>query len=212
MNADFSEPGPDRTTDELDLVSAMEVVWKRRRLMLAVLASAILTSLLASLLAPRRYETSITVFVRDLPQARAAGVSPQTLAAFALSDRVLGSMDPGAEPATLKSSLSVKLDSTSRVLTVTFSSPHAEETLRRADRWIQSFISETRELIGLVPSDPGPVEVFAGPSSPRLPVSPRIALNVAVAAVFGIFAGLAAVFLAESAERFRERRSPAHPS
>lgn len=195
--------------DEIDFLSLMQVVLRRWSLVLTVLVVAMLASLLVSLLAPRRYETSMTVFVRDLPQARSAGVTPQTLAAFAVSDRVLSRLGTDSEPPALRSFFSVKLDSASRVLTVTVSAASPEETRQRAERWLESFTEEARHLIGLGPSDVTFLELFAGPAVPEQPASPKIGLNVAVAGFLGAFAGIATAFAAESIQRLRERRSAA---
>lgn len=195
--------------DEIDLLALMQVVYRRRTMILAVLVVSVLMSLLVSLIAPRRYETAMTVFVRDLPQARSAGVTPQTLAAFAVSDRVLSRLGLGSEPTALRSFFSVKLDSASRVLTVTVSAPNPDETRRRAERWLEGFTEEVRDLIGLGPSDVTLLEVFTGPALPERPSSPRTGLNVAVAALLGAFAGIAAAFAAESMQHLRERRGTA---
>lgn len=202
----LGEPG-----DEVDLAAIMQTLVKKRKIAFTILIATVITALFASMIAPKRYEAVITVFIRDLPQARAVGVTPQTLAAFAVSDRVLQPVSQEPEAAGLRSSFNVKLDAASRVLTVTVSAPNAREARNRAERWLESFTTEAHRMIGIEPSDTPLVEVFAGPGLPGHPASPRIALNVAVGTVLGALAGVAAAFVLEGLERIRERGSAARP-
>lgn len=58
---------------------------------------------------------------------------------------------------------------------------------------------------GTTPSESSLVTVFTAPTLPERPVSPRIALNVAVSFFLGTFVGVAAAFVLEGLERVRER-------
>lgn len=58
---------------------------------------------------------------------------------------------------------------------------------------------------GTTPSDGSLVTVFTAPSLSERPVSPRIALSVAVSLFLGAFAGVAAAFVLDGVERVRER-------
>lgn len=198
--------------DEVDLVAIIRTLVKRRKVVLAILLTTVITTLFASIVAPKRYEAIITVFIRDVPQARAAGVTPQTLAAFAVSDRVLVTVSQDTKPSVLRSSFNVKLDAASRVLTVTVSAPTAAEARTRAERWLASFTTEACHMIGVEPQDTPLVEVFAGPALPSRPASPRIGLNLAVGTVLGAFAGIAAAFVLDGLEKIRERDGVALPS
>ncbi|MBE3518822.1 MAG: hypothetical protein IMW97_00760 [Firmicutes bacterium] len=201
----------DAPDDAIDLVAVIQTLTKWRKISLVVFAVALATALVATIIAPRRYEAVITVFIRDLPQARVAGVTPQTLAPFAVSDRVLLAVGDDTEPADLRSSFNVKLDAASRVLTVTVSAPTASQAQDRAKRWLESFTAEACQMIGVEQSDTPLVEVFQGPSLPAHPASPRPALNLAVGTLLGIFAGVAAAFILESLEQARERGRLALP-
>ncbi len=198
--------------NEVDLVAIIQTLVKRRKIALAIIITTVITTLFASIVAPKRYEAVTTVFIRDLPQARAAGVSPQTLAAFAVSDRVLVTVGQDTKPAVLRSSFNVKLDAASRVLTVTVWAPSAAEARTRAERWLEGFTREACRMIGVELQDTPFVEVFAGPALPGRPASPRIGLNLAVGTVLGAFAGIAAAFVLEGLEKTRERGGVALPS
>ncbi|HHY34994.1 MAG TPA: hypothetical protein GX510_05070 [Firmicutes bacterium] len=209
--SEFHTHEPGELTDTIDLVAVMQTLVKRRKIALIILAVTVTTTLVGSIMAPKRYEAVITVFIRDLPQARAAGVTPQTLVPFAVSDRVLLAVSQDTELAVLRSSFNVKLDAASRVLTVTVSAPTAREAQNRAERWLESFTAEACRMIAVEQSDTPLVEVFEGPTLPGHPASPRVALNIAVGTLLGAFAGVAAAFVLESLERIREHGSVAPP-
>lgn len=191
--------------DEIDLVEIMGVLMKRWKIIVAIVIAAVGASALLSVAMPKRYEVSATVLVRDVPQARTAGVTPQTLAAFAVSDQVLRTVSRDTPLDVLRSSFNVKLDLAARVLTLTASAETANDAFTRAERWLEGFTVETSHLIGLKSSDEPLVQVFVGPSFPERPVSPRIALNVAVSLLLGAFAGAAAAFVLDGVEKARER-------
>lgn len=191
--------------DEIDLVEMMRVLMKRWNLIAAIIIAAVGASILLSVAMPKRYEVSTTILVRDVPQARATGVTAQTLAAFAVSDQVLRTVSQDIPPKVLRNSFNVKLDSTARVLTLTASAQTAGDAFTRAERWLKGFTVEVSRLIGVESSDEPLVKVFVAPSFPEQPVSPKIALNVAVSLLLGAFAGAAAAFVLDGLEKARER-------
>lgn len=189
--------------DEIDLVEIIRVLMRRWKIIAAIVIAAVGASALLSVAMPRRYEVSTTILIRDVPQARATGVTPQTLAAFAVSDRVLRAVSQDIPLDVLRSSFNVKLDSAARVLTLTASAETASDAFTRAERWLEGFTVESSRLIGLKLSDEPLVQVFVGPSFPERPVSPRIALNVAVSLLLGMFAGAIVAFVLDGLEKAR---------
>lgn len=189
--------------DEIDLVEIIRVLMRRWKIIAAIVIAAVGASALLSVAMPKRYEVSTTILIRDVPQARATGVTPQTLAAFAVSDRVLRAVSQDIPLDVLRSSFNVKLDSAARVLTLTASAETANDAFTRAERWLEGFTVEASRLIGLKLSDEPLVQVFVGPSFPERPVSPRIALNVAVSLLLGMFAGAIVAFVLDGLEKAR---------
>lgn len=192
-------------TDEIDLLELLAVLRKRSGLVVTVVLAAVVAAVLFSAAMPRRYEVTTQILVRDVPQARAAGVTAQTLAAFAVSDQVLRTVSQETSPETLRRSFSVRLDSTARVLTLTVSAGNAGDAFLRAQKWLDGFTVEASRLVGVEPASEPLVRVFVAPSFPEKPVSPRVALNIAVSLLMGLFVGSAAALALDAMEKVQKR-------
>ncbi|MDP9239639.1 MAG: polysaccharide biosynthesis tyrosine autokinase [Actinomycetota bacterium] len=197
----------------MELRNYFAILRKEWILLVAVLGVALAAGVLYTLQATPQYSSSVTFFITtpsgsDSASAYQGGLfSQQRVASYATlitGDRLAKSVikDSGValNPAQFKKQITAAAQPNTVLLTATVSDPSAE----RAQRLAQSVGSQFTKLVEDLETPPGrttsaiKAEVVESPQLPSRPVSPKPLLDIGLAAILGLLAGIALAVLRET--------------
>ncbi|BAS27887.1 Wzz/FepE/Etk N-terminal domain-containing protein [Limnochorda pilosa] len=143
-------PLPTSYDDEIDLRALVEVLLRRRSLILGLVAVAVATAAaLSYFVLPPVYESEVRLFLPRIDED--LSMTPEQYARFAVSEPVLEpvrtSLAPNVPIQAFAKRFSVKLDGGATVLEVRASAPTAEESRRLTARWLDAFTAGVRERV-----------------------------------------------------------------
>jgi capsular exopolysaccharide synthesis family protein len=200
--------------------STLGVLWRRRWIIVATLLAFILSAAVLSKILPKVYSATSTLIVvqngnaASFDAVQAAQVTARTysdiVSAPIIASQVAGRLSGGATESSISSAVSVSPVVETQLLKITAEDHNPSRAQLIANTYADVVIGYTHQYLG--PTAGATVALASAATRPTGPTRPRPTLYVLVAAILGVFLGVAGVFLLErldtrlhTAEEIRER-------
>lgn len=202
--------------------STLGILWRRRWVVLAILAVFVVSAGVISKILPKVYSATSTLIVVQNGNAasfdaiQAAQVTARTysdiVSAPAIAAAVAHQIGGGATTASVGSAVSVSPVTETQLLRITAEDRSPLRAQRLANIYASVVIQYTRRSLGSAAG--ATVALASGATRPTTPARPKPSLYVLVAAILGAFVGVGGAFLLErldtrlrTADEVRERFS-----